>query len=225
MKQFSIKITLLLLTFIFTSCSNNPYKDEITASNVLLSAYSTKIKYVDPVRSYYSYETKVIDQIYESLFEYHYLKRPFKVIPNLAANLPQPVTKKISLQLYQGKNSPQLFKKQTVKAVSYTVNIKKRVFYAENKCFPPDPRTGKHTRELTAADFIYAFKRIADPRLLCPIAPVLSSRIYGMQSFYKYNKQKKKTDYSFPVAGLKQHGRYTLEILLKNPYPQLIYWL
>ena len=33
------------------------------------------------------------------------------------------------------------------------------------------------------------------------------------------------TDYSYPVSGIIVHDRYSFEILLKEPYPQILYWL
>ena len=54
-----------LAVLILVSCSNNPHTKEELSTSTAIRAYSTELKYKDPVRSYYSYESKVIDQVYE----------------------------------------------------------------------------------------------------------------------------------------------------------------
>ena len=92
--NFLLLLTLLILFF---ACSNNPHKKEDISGKILLNAYSTELKYVDPVKSYYSYEATIIDQIYECLFQYHYLKRPYQLIPCLALKVPEPEIKNITI--------------------------------------------------------------------------------------------------------------------------------
>ncbi len=274
--NFLLLLTLLILFF---ACSNNPHKKEDISGKILLNAYSTELKYVDPVKSYYSYEATIIDQIYECLFQYHYLKRPYQLIPCLALKVPEPEIKNITIKEFYiprkfDSNNKEIFKTRTIKAVSYTIKIKKSVYYSPHKCFSYNKQKRTNTRELKAGDFLYAFKRIADPKLACPVFPVLVPKIVGMDRFFKYNqdseiivkkgdtlktialkyygdkkysslisrlnnnindfdlkpgktklKIKKSTDYSFSISGIIIHDDYTIEILLKNKYPQILYWL
>ena len=223
---------LLLLILFLSSCSNNPYKTEDLKGSTAFKAYSTELKYVDPVKSYYAYEAAVIDQVYEFLFQYDYLRRPYELIPCLAEAVPTPVEKEIILKEpylpRRFNNSGQeIFNPKTVKIISYTIKIKKGVYYAPHECFSFNEIKQAHTRELKIRDFIYAFKRIADPKLGCPVFPVFVSKIAGLDLFYKYNQEHpdKPTDYTRPVSGLIAHDDYTLEILLKEKYPQILYWL
>ncbi|MBU1078061.1 MAG: LysM peptidoglycan-binding domain-containing protein [Spirochaetes bacterium] len=272
-------LLILILLILFHSCSNNPYKKEDIAGPILLSAYSSELKYVDPVKSYYSYEATVIDQIYESLFQYHYLKRPYQLIPCLAEEVPEPVVKDVMIkEPYQprrfDRDKNEIFQKRTIQAISYTIRIKKDIYYAPHPSFTFNKEKKTNTRRLKAGDFLYAFKRIADPKLACPIFPVLVPKIVGLLQFYQYNKEalitiqkgdtlesialkyykdkkaaslisrlnkginnkdlkpgktklliKKPTDYSYPVSGIIIHDDHTLEILLKESYPQILYWL
>jgi len=48
-------------------------------------------KYLDPTSSYSTDETPYTYQIYEPLFGYHYLKRPYELIPRAAVSIPKPV--------------------------------------------------------------------------------------------------------------------------------------
>lgn len=274
-----LKTVSCVILFILTiSCSNIPYSYNDIKGKTALKTYSTELKYVDPVKSYYVYEAAIIDQIYEYLFQYHYLKRPYELIPCLARFVPKPVLKVVTVKepytprRFQG--NKESFKVKKIKVISYTIKIKEGVFYSPSPCFPLNKKLGARSREVTAHDFLYAFKRIADPRLACPIFPVLVPKIVGMDLFYQYNQdtmvkiQKgdtlesialkyygdkkfanlisrinnniknqtlqpektvlkiiKETDYSFPITGIIVHDKYTFEVLLKEPYPQILYWM
>ncbi len=279
--NFNLKISIffLLLIFLFFSCSNNPYSEEEIFGKHVFKAYSTEIKYVDPVKSYYAYESAVIDQVFECLFQYHYLKRPYELIPNLAEEMPEPVIKTVTIkEPYMPRqfdsNGNEILKAKQIEAISYTIKIKKNVYYAPHPCFPYNEVKKTNTRKLNAKDFLYAFKRIADPKLECPIFPVLVPKIVGMEVFYRYNKEMeitvekgdtlekialkyygdkkyrdlvsrfnkkitdrdlesgktklkiiKPTDYSLPISGIIIHDDHTIEILLKDKYPQILFWM
>ena len=68
-------------------------------------------------------------------------------------------------------------------------------------------------REVTAGDFVYTFTRILDPKTESGAASLLS-RIQGASEY-----RKGKAD---SVEGLRALNRYTLEILLSEPFPQFI---
>lgn len=44
--------------------------------------------HMDPVLSMDAYSVPLIGNVYEGLLEYHYLERPMKLVPNLAAAMP-----------------------------------------------------------------------------------------------------------------------------------------
>ena len=95
--RFFLFLTCLLFSSIFISCSNNPHSYDFPTSNAYFTSYSTKLKYIDPVKAYYSHEGIVINQIYETLVQYHYLKHG-ELAPSLARELPQQRKKKISIK-------------------------------------------------------------------------------------------------------------------------------
>ena len=180
------------------SCSNNPHRNEDIIGNNILSAYGTPLKYVDSVKSYYSYEAVIIDQVYECLFQYHYLKRPYELIPSLAEEVPVPRVKNVTIKEPYSprrfdKNNNEILKPRTINAISYTIKIKKNIYYAPHPAFPYNKEKNTNTRELKAGDFLYAFKRMADQKLACWIFPVFVSRVVGMDRFNKYNQEKEIT--------------------------------
>lgn len=72
-------------------------------------------------------------------------------------------------------------------------------FYQNHACFVPvncqlsqtdaqDIRTlwdikATDTRELVAADFVHAIRRLSDPRVPCPIFPILANNLLGMKEY------------------------------------------
>jgi oligopeptide transport system substrate-binding protein len=108
------------------------------------------------------------------------------------------------------------------------------------------------TRELIAEDFVLAIRRLCDPRVTCPIISTLEQNILGLEeyglalgsaldaererrteaggAFYNRQQDEKynpvRLDYwAHPLPGARATGRYTFEIVLKHPYPQILYWM
>ena len=143
----------------------------------------------------------VAGQCCECLYQYHYLKRPYEIIPQLAAALPA-----ISGD-----------------GLTCTIKIAKGVYFADDACFD----RGKG-RELTAHDFVFAWKRIADVKERSRNWWIFDNRIVGLDEFREYTKSVGKNhlvDYSRPVAGLRVPDDHTLVIRLKRPWPGMIYHL
>ncbi|MBT8045767.1 MAG: hypothetical protein KJN67_01250, partial [Pontiella sp.] len=135
---------------------------------------------------------------YEGLLQYDYLARPYKVVPLLAESMPE-----ISDD-----------------GLVYTFKIRKGIYFHDNPCFPE----GKG-RELVADDFVYSIKRVADVKNSSSGFWAFNKRIKGIDVFHETSKDSAKTDYDLPVEGLKAVDRYTLQITLTEPYPQLLYIL
>ena len=69
---------------------NNPYPDSEARANIVYSAFSERPKHLDPARSYSSNEVEFTGQIYEPPLQYHFLKRPYTLIPLTAEAVPKP---------------------------------------------------------------------------------------------------------------------------------------
>ncbi|OGS21803.1 MAG: hypothetical protein A2252_06655 [Elusimicrobia bacterium RIFOXYA2_FULL_39_19] len=184
---------LFLSFFLFTGCANKTGTD-----NIIRLPMQTDIKGFDPAYAEDLYSHTAMAQIYETLLQYAYLERPYKVEPLLADGMPE-----IS------KNG-----------LTYTFKIKKGVIFQDDKCFP-----GSKGRELTADDFVYSFKRIADMNTRSTGWWVFDGRIEGLNEFREKTKDSPKTDYTIDVAGLKAVDKYTLRFKLTKPHPQFLYTL
>jgi ABC-type transport system substrate-binding protein len=95
--------------------------------------------------------------------------------------------------------------------LTYTIHIKQGVRFVDDPCFP-DGRG----RELLAEDFVYSIKRQFDPKNQPQGAWLWQGRIAGLDEWKAAG-----ADYDKPVSGLRSIDRYTLEIQLTRPYPQL----
>ncbi|MFQ5950391.1 MAG: peptide ABC transporter substrate-binding protein, partial [Nitrospiria bacterium] len=94
MERFFHRFVLFLLLSHLVGCSgkplNNPYPKADDGENILYSSFSERPNHLDPAQSYSSNEITFTGQIYEPPFQYHYLKRPYTLIPLVAAEVPSP---------------------------------------------------------------------------------------------------------------------------------------
>ncbi len=171
---------------------------QITPKKVLVIASDATSKGLDPIQSSDGYSIQEIAKVYEGLLEFHYLKRPFELSPNLAAAMPT------------------VSEDQLV----YTFKIRQGVMFQDNPCF-----SNKRDRELTAADFAYSLKRLADPKLQASGFWLIDGKIKGLNTWRERYTDSATVDYQEEVEGLKALDRYTLQITLTNPSPQFLYTL
>ncbi|MFM2484390.1 ABC transporter substrate-binding protein [Celerinatantimonas yamalensis] len=160
---------------------------------VLKFAGDSSPRNLDPIQSGTLYATEVVSAIYDTLYQYKYLQRPYQLEPDLAAAMPQ-----ISKD-----------------GLTYTFTIKKGVHFANDPAFA----NGKG-REVTAQDFVYSIERNFDPKNRSQGTWLWSGKIVGLDQWAKDG-----ADYNKPVTGLKALNRYTIQIKLTQPYPQLMYSL
>lgn len=237
---------------LMAACSdswNNPYPGSDTGANVVYSAFSERPKHLDPARSYSSNEVEFTGQIYEPPLQYHFLKRPYTLIPLTAEAVPQPRYVDAS-----GNALPDDAPAAGIAESVYDIRIRPGIHYQPHPAFARD-EAGRHryhalavadlagrrqigdfehtgTRELVAADYVYQIKRLADPRLSSPIFGLMSEHIVGLkalgEALEKAGRDKPgaalKLD-DFPLAGAEVVDRYTYRIRIRGKYPQFIYWL
>jgi oligopeptide transport system substrate-binding protein len=249
---------VLLLACLLCACAaspwNNPYPAADAVQNTLYAAFDERPKHLDPVLSYSENEAIFVAQIYEPPLQYHFLRRPYELIPLTATEVPKPTHLDARGQLLPD-NSP-------VEEVAYSVYriaIKPGIYYQPHPAFAKSA-TGDFlyhaltpadlvsvqtladfkltdTRELTAADYAYQIKRMAHPKLHSPIAGLMSEYIVGLselaqrlaQAYAELETKGHRPPFldlsQFEIEGVKVIDRYTYEIKLKGKYPQFRYWL
>ncbi len=150
----------------------------------------------DPAQLSDIYSRTVTAHIFEAFYTYDHLARPPKVVPAVAVGLPQ-----ISADFRV-----------------WTVKIQPGIFFAD------DPAFKGRQRELVAEDFVYAYKRFADPVNKSPAWPSLEDgRIVGLNALRKQALENKQPfDYDQPIEGLRALDRYTVQFQLEEPRPRFI---
>src|SRR5262249_51050255 len=93
-----------------------------------------------------------------------------------------------------------------------TIRVKPGIYFADDPAFK-----GKK-RELTAADYAFAWKRVMDPRTRSPHLDTWDGRIVGMDKLVENAKKTGKIDYDAPLEGLKVVDKYTLKLKLTGPW-------
>ncbi len=174
---------------------------------VLWDSYRSPIKSLDPATCGDTASASIQANVFEGLYTYHYLLRPAKIVPQLAADLPE--------------MSPD--------RLTYTIKLRPDVTYHRNPCFGSEQFEGKtrfKTRRVKADDFILAMKRCADYHINSGLSwAFLSGRIEGLDDWRDKSEKYKIGDFSrydLPVPGLIALDDNTLKITLGKPFPQLL---
>ncbi len=194
----NLRNSVLLFFCMVVICGCGKRSSQDSDEMVLNHALFTKITTLDPGQSRDVYSHQIISQICETLYQYHFLKRPYEIVPLVAEDMPEVSDDKLT----------------------YTIRLKKEVLFADDKCFPQ----GKG-RELKAEDFVYAIKRVANVKYLSQNWAMFDNRIVGLDEFREYTKtceSEEDVDYSKEVEGLLAVDDYTLVVKLKRPWPQFV---
>src|SRR5690348_12258319 len=148
----------------------------------------------DPQAAGDAYSNYVNRVIFDALYKYDYLARPFKLVPNTAAALPD--------------ISPD--------RLTWTIRVRPGIYFAD------DPAFKGRRRELTAADYAYSIKRTLDPAMRSNSLNVFEGRFVGAGAVVDKARQTGKFDYDAPVDGLQAIDRYTLRLKLNFPDAELL---
>ena len=251
---YLLVFSIALLPACSSDSWNNPYPPSTKNGNILYSAFAERPKHLDPVQSYSSNEILFTAQIYEPPLQFHYLKRPYKLVPLSASEMP--------VAQYFNSNGERLPEDVDNEEISYTIyeisikpgirfqphpafarNEKKELIYhnlsaedlAEIYEIKDFPYTG--TRELTAKDYVYEIKRLAHPRLHSPIFGLMSDYIVGLKEYSDTLKSAANLQpetvntgayldlNNYPLEGAQVVNSHTYRIKIKGKYPQFMYWL
>ena len=194
-------LALLAATLGLAACNNSPYSDGAASTNTLFYSFDERSpRYLDPTASYTNPEAAYTYQIYEPLYGYHYLKRPYTLIPKAAAEVVKPYYLDKAGQRLPDEASPE----QIAESV-YDIPIKHGIMYAPHPAFAKNSQ-GEYlyhyltrtelgdkrspwdfevqaTRELVADDFVYALKRHATTRIEAPVYSVFAEYVIGLKAY------------------------------------------
>jgi oligopeptide transport system substrate-binding protein len=238
---------LILLALALVGCDlnqlNNPYPEDQNGQAILYQSFDERPKHLDPAVAYSENEYAFIAQIYEPPFQYHYLKRPYQLVPLTAKTMPS-----IQYISHKGEKLSTTADIKNIAFSDYIIDIKPNTHYQPHPALAKaaDGDYAFHhlsksqigslstlndfnttgTRELIAEDYVYQIKRLAHPKTQSPIAEMMKNYIVGFGEFSEKVKQLPKTAIKdVPMAGVTALNRYQYRIRINGKYPQFMYWL
>ncbi len=194
-RNMNLKPLFALLCALTCLLSCTPKSQNISDEVVLV--IDANIPHLDPMHSTNKYSSTITANIFEGLYHYHYLKRPITIQPSLAEKEPE-----ISQD-----------------GLTHTISIKKGIFFHDDPAFE-----NNKGRELIADDFIYSWRRLADPKNKAMGWWVLDGLIQGLNQ-WRDQLREGKADYKTPISGLYAKDSHTLVVKLTRPSFQFLHFL
>jgi ABC-type transport system substrate-binding protein len=197
-------------------CTNDPYPDEDRAAKTLYVAFAAPPKTLDPAVSYTTIDHLVTGNVFDTLLEYDYLARPYTLIPALAEAVPRAEPRDGG-------------------RVAYRFTLRPGLLYQDDPCFALGG-SGRRTRPIEAADVAFSLMRLADPEVGSPVIDTVA-KLDGFREFSAALAARRAGEPTFTalrpdqqyaqVGGLRGvivHDPRTLEVVLAEAYPQILYW-
>ncbi len=228
---------------------NNPYPADDEGKAIFYSAFTERPKHLDPAQAYSENEYEFLAQIYQPPLQYHYLKRPYTLVPQATSEMPK-VT-------YLDKNNRPLADDAPADQIAfsvYEIHLRQGLKYQPHPAFARDaqgkleyfplsrhdlndihalndfPHTG--TRDVLAEDYVYQIKRLAHPAIESPIAGLMAEHIVGLKDYAATLQQAQKAHpdaflnlHDYPLEGAQAVDAQTYRIKVYGKYPQFAYWL
>jgi oligopeptide transport system substrate-binding protein len=248
-RSFVLLSLASVLGAVLLGCGEPPWNNPHPANPEGKITYQSMIsprppKHLDPARSYASDESLFIQQITEPPMTYHFLKRPYELIPGAVESVPE-----ITYSDAQGQAVAR--SDESVAYSHYTLRLRSDLKYQPHPAFarneqgealyffdnaqqgeryagvPDFPQTG--SRNVHANDFAYAIKRLADPEIGSPMLGFMAQYILGMKEFTEQLGDIEREEWldldEYPMTGLEVLDERTLRITVIGRYPQFMYWL
>lgn len=150
---------------------------------------------LDPIKASSIYSNFLVVNIFDTLYSYKYLARPYELKPNLAESLPQ----------------------VSEDGLTYTIKIKPGVKFHDHPAF-----LNGQGRELQADDFIYSIMRSFDPKNAATGAWLWQDKIAGLREWKSqgadYNQSvsglQALDDYTIQISLLKPYPQLTYSLAM-----------
>ena len=149
----------------------------------------------DPAQVQDLYSRTIIAHIFDAPLDFDYMARPARLRTDTAIAMPEVSTDHRT----------------------FTFRIRPGIYFQD------DPAFKGERRELVAADYVYSWKRIYDPRWKSPMLFVLeNSKVVGLTELRaEALKGRRPFNYMTEVEGLRTLDRYTFRLRLAEPNPRM----
>jgi ABC-type transport system substrate-binding protein len=212
----ALLVLLVLLVLALAACSNNPNPADWNREATYFSAFGSEPQSFDPSVSYNAGDAAIMDPVYPSYFRYNFLKQnPWEL--ELNVGLKEPLREPLDSAGPDG---------TPAHGEKWTFEIRHDLRFQDDPCF-----AGGKGRGVTASDLVYAFKRMADPKVEFPLASNLADKVIGWDEYSRaFGKSKSsaaqdKANYDRAMPGVQVDAAdpYRFIVSLNQPYPQLRY--
>ena len=143
-------------------------------AKVIRAVFPTAETGFDPQAAGDIYSNAVNRVLFDTLYKYDHLARPYRLVPNTAVALPE---------IGDG-------------GKLWTIRVRPGIYFAD------DPAFKGQKRELTAHDYVYAWKRVLDPRMRSNSMQMFDGRFEGMDELVSAAREVGKFDYDRTISGL-----------------------
>lgn len=184
---------LLALGALFAACApERPGKDgrKVFRFGWRVSTH----KSLDPADQFDSASAEIIQNVYDTLLQYHYLKRPYQLEPSLLTRMPE----------------------LSADGLTYSFELRDDAFFIDDPCFP-----GGKGRVVTSDDVIYSIKRFADANTNTQSYMLWENVVAGMDEFRaETRKAGKAPNYArLQISGIRKQDDRHFTITLVKPNP------
>ena len=150
------RIIFLLVILMVAACGQPPDNNGGVPAKVYRHALDGVPGSLDPAQAASIYANIIVVNLYDTLYRYKYLARPYQLQPNLAAAMPEVSEDGLTL----------------------TIQIKKGVFFIDDPAFE-----GGTGREVRAQDFVYSIQRHFDPDTRAQGTWLWQNRVEGLDQW------------------------------------------
>jgi oligopeptide transport system substrate-binding protein len=161
-----------------------------------------RVASMDPAQASSVYSARAVQMCYETLLEFDYHARPYRLIPALAARQPE-----ISSD-----------------GLVYLFEIDSAACFAPDLCFGSDAKGELRGRLVRASDLVFSLKRLSDRKVASPGSWLMDDTVKGMRAFADASSGDSPTDYSMEVPGLTALDERLLRIELNRPMQHFIWY-
>ena len=192
----SALVATLLLACSMMVGAQQPPAAAAAPQKVLRYAFPVAETGFDPAQINDLYSRTITPHIFESPYRYDPLARPAQVRPLTAVGMPE----------------------HSDDYRTWTVKLQPGIYFTD------DPAFGGRRRELVAADYVYSFKRFADPSTKSPAWSWMAQfGFIGLEALREQAlKHKQPFDYDKPIEGIQALDRYTLRFRMDKPSPRFV---
>ena len=157
-----------------------------------------RVNSLDPANADAVPASRAVSLVYETLLEYDYAARPYRLIPGAAIALPE----------------------VSSNGQVYVFHLDPAARFAADPCFGRGADGQPRDRAVTAQDFAYALRRLVDHKVASSGAWLVLDNIRGMRAFAEHSAGQTPTDYGLEITGLRALDSQTLRMELTRPFPQ-----